>query len=128
VVETPPPDIEAFYRQLLASLKSSAVGRGNGEILKPRPAWPDNPTFLNFVVVQWPSPRDGFDIVVVNLAPHRSQCFVSLNIGGLPQRNWLMKDLLGNEAHQRFGDDLQSQGLYLDLPEHGAQLFRFAPV
>jgi hypothetical protein len=126
--EAPQPEIEAYYQQMLASLKSSAIGRAGGEVLKPRPAWPDNPTFQNFVVVQWASPPDGFDLVVVNLAPHRSQCFVSLNVGGLPQRNWLMKDLLGSETHQRFGDDLQNQGLYLDLPEHGAQLFQFAPV
>ena len=33
-----------------------------------------------------------------------------------------MKDLLGQESYQRSGDDLQVQGLYLDLPAHGAQL------
>jgi hypothetical protein len=39
-----------------------------------------------------------------------------------------MNDLLGSEEYQRFGDDLQKQGLYLDLPEYGAQLFRFVPL
>ncbi len=127
-VEAPQPEIEAFYQQLLATLKSSAVGRGKGEILRPLPAWPDNHTAQNFVAVQWQSQPDSFDLVVVNLARHRSQCFVLLTVDGLARRNWLMKDLLGSEEHQRYGDDLQNQGLYLDLPEHGAQLFRFAPV
>src|SRR6185295_14069402 len=122
------PEIVAFYQQLLASLQSAAVGRGNGEIVKPRPAWPENLTAQNFVVVQWQSQPDCFDLVVVNLAPNRSQCFVSLTVEGLARRNWRMKDLLGSEEHQRFGDDLQKQGLYLDLPEYGAQLFHFVPL
>ena len=127
-IETPQPEIAAFYQQLLASLKSAAVGRGNAQILAPRPAWPENPTSQNFVVVQWQSKPECFDLAVVNVAPHRSQCFVSLTVEGLALRNWRMKDLLGSEAHQRFGDDLQKQGLYLDLPEHGAQLFHFDPL
>jgi len=126
--EPPQPEIAAFYEHLLAALSSSAVGHGTGEILMPRAAWPDNPTAQNFIVVQWRSTPDVFDLAVVNLAPHRSQCFVSLNVGDLAQRNWLMKDLLGDEEHRRYGDDLQHHGLYLDLPGHGAQLFRFAPV
>ena len=127
-VEAPQPEIEAFYQRLLAAIESSAVGREKGQILKPRPAWPDNPTAQNFIVVQWQFQPDRFDLVVVNLAPHRGQCFVSLTVDGLARRNWLLKDSLGDEEHQRYGDDLQNQGLYLDLPEHGAQLFRFAPV
>ena len=39
-----------------------------------------------------------------------------------------MKDLLGQEYYKRSGDDLQNQGLYLDLPAHGAQLFHFQPI
>ena len=39
-----------------------------------------------------------------------------------------MKDLLGPEVLQTIGDDLQTQGLYLNLPAHGAQLFHFEPV
>ena len=39
-----------------------------------------------------------------------------------------MEDLLGPEKYQRSGKDLQANGLYLDLPEHGAQLFHLGPV
>src|SRR2546428_499328 len=52
-IEPAQPEIVAFYQQLLGSLKSVAVGRGRGEILKPRPAWPQNPTAQDFVVAQW---------------------------------------------------------------------------
>ena len=128
LTETPDPEIATAYQHLLSALGCTAVGRGKGEILGPRPAWPENPTAENFVVIQWQAQADCFDLVVVNLAAHRSQCFVVLTVEGLGQRNWLLKDLLGSEEHQRFGDDLQAQGLYLDLPEHGAQLFHCTPV
>ena len=127
-IEPAQPEIVAFYLQLLASLKSAAVGRGKAGLAKPRPAWPENATAQNFVVVQWQSQPDCFDLAIVNVAPRRSQCFVSLTVEGLAQRNWRMKDLLGGEEHERFGDDLQKQGLYLDLPEYGAQLFHFVPL
>jgi hypothetical protein len=80
------------------------------------------------VVVQWSSGPDDFALVVVNLARHRSQCLVGSTVDGLPRRNWLIKDLLGHEEYRRFGDDLQNQGLYLDLPGHGAHLFQFVPI
>jgi glycosidase len=69
-----------------------------------------------------------FDLVAVNLAPHRSQCYVPLKIPDLAAFNWSMRDLLGTEAYERFGSDLEAQGLYLDLPEHGAQIFHLAPI
>jgi len=65
---------------------------------------------------------------VVNLAPHQSQCFVPLNVADLARHNWQMNDRLSDEMHHRFGNDLAGQGLYLDLPAHGARLFHFRPV
>jgi hypothetical protein len=117
-----------MYEYILATLQRTAVGRGMGEVLAPRPAWPDNPTARNFAIVQWQSQPPAFDLVVVNFAPHRSQGYAPLTVPGLAAHHWLMKDLLGDEQYKRAGSDLESQGLYLDLPAHGAQVFRFEPT
>jgi hypothetical protein len=117
-----------IYAQLLMTLPGTAVGQGRGELSKPRAAWPGNPTAQNFVIVQWQRQAPEFDLVAVNLAPHPSQCYAPLRLEPLAAHNWAMKDLLGEERHKRSGDDLQSQGLYLDLPAHGAQLFHFEPI
>jgi hypothetical protein len=122
------PEIEALYDHLLAALAGHAVGHGQGRVLAPRPAWSDNHSWQNFVVVQWQLEPPDFDLVVVNLAPHRSQCYAPLDAPDLTQFNWRMEDLLGEERYERFGDDLQNQGLFLDVPPHGAQLFRFHPL
>jgi len=66
--------------------------------------------------------------VVVNLAPHRSQCYAPLSVPGLAEFNWSMCDLLGTEKYVRVGSDLVEQGLYLDLAGHAAQLFHFMPM
>jgi hypothetical protein len=121
-------EIAELYSTLLKTLKSTAVGRGSGTLRTPRSAWPGNESWQNLAVVQWQLEAEAFDLVVVNLAPERSQGYVPLAIEGLPQHNWRMKDLLGAEEYLRYGDDLQNQGLYLDVAEHGAQLFHFQPV
>jgi hypothetical protein len=112
---------------LLPALHNSSVGRGEGKLLRPRAAWDGNPTAGNFVIVRWQSRPLEFDLVVVNLASHPGQCYVPLELPGLAAHDWQLTDLLGGENHERCGDDLAGQGLYLDVPAHAAQLFRFTP-
>ena len=126
--ETPQPEISAFYEWLLKVLPSTSVGKGQSALLKPSPAWADNPSAQNFVIVQWQSAQPDFDLVVVNLAPHPSQCYAPLEVDGLAERNWQMTNLLGDEQYQRNGEDLKRTGLYLDVPAYGAQLFHFQPI
>ena len=78
--------------------------------------------------MQWQAETPDFDLVVVNLAPHRSQCYVSLTIPEVTSCDWRMRDLLDDEYHERIGSDLTERGLYFDLPAHEAQLFHFWPI
>jgi hypothetical protein len=119
-------EIRAMYEQLLGVLKDSAVGRGQWNLPAPT-GWPDNSSARNFVVVQWQKSSVEFDLVVVNLTPNRGQCLVRLAGAEIGNRDWEMRDLLGTEIHERLGSDLAANGLFLDLPGHGAQLFRFRP-
>ena len=120
--EPPQAEISDWYALALKSLQKTTVGRGEAEILQLRPAWPENPTFRNIVVVQWQGAEPGFDLVAVNLAPHPSQCYVRLTARGLAQQEWLLTNLLGPERFERQGTELSQRGFYLDLPAHAAQL------
>ena len=126
--EAPDPEITAWYEMALRALQPTAVGRGQGEIIRTHRAWEDNPTAQDFVIVQWQSAGPAFDLVVTNLAAHQSQCYAALTARSLGDHNWRMKNLLGEEVFERRGDDLERQGLYLDVPAHGAQLFHFEPI
>lgn len=119
--------IVALYEELFKALNGSAVGRGTYELITPAPAWPGNPTARNFVMVRWQRPMPEFDLVVINLAPHRSQCYAPLSHTA-GQTNWALLDVLGSERYVRKGEELEKRGLYLDLPPHGAQIFRFTPL
>lgn len=125
--EHPDPEVVAVYDKLLNTLKDSCVGSGTATPLPALPAWEGNPTAQEFVVVQWQKAPLEFELVVANLAPHRSQCRVQLTVPELGQHDWEMIDRLGDEAYVRPGAELQEPGLFLDLPPHGAQLFRFTP-
>ncbi len=128
LVEPPVLEIQRLYERILAALPKASVGKGKATLLAPRPAWTENPSGQNFILVLWQSQPEEFALVAVNLAPHRSQCYAALGLPNLASRNWSMCDLLGTERYERFGNDLQSQGLFLDLPAYGAQLFVFQPV
>ncbi len=121
-------DIEQMYQQILLALRKTAVGRGKGMVLKPRKAWAGNPTAQNIVILQWQAEPPEFDLAIVNLAPHRSQCYGPLGVANLAGTDWVLSDLLGTEIHRYSGQELQNRGLYLDLPENGAQLFHFQPA
>jgi len=121
-------EIAGFYSQALKVLRQTAIGQGNATILRPREAWPGNPTAQNFVVVQWQSRQDRFELVVVNLAPHPSQCYIDLDGTNIGEHDWQMKNLLGPELFVRNSGDLRESGLFLDVPANAAQLFQFTPV
>jgi len=123
--ETAVPEVVQIYEQLLTALQGTSIGQGRAELLKPHPAWTENPTAENFILIQWQSDAETFDLVVVNLAAHQGQCYVPLTIANLSDHEWHVRDLLSNDTFTRSGADLQSRGLYLDLPSNAACLFRF---
>ncbi len=121
-------EITHWYLKLLQAAGNRILRHGGGEVLPTCAAWPENPTAVNFVVIQWAEALPSFQLVVVNLAPHRSQCRVILKVRGLHEAKWLFQDFLGSEQFERGGAELQEKGLYLDLPAHGTQIFTCRPV
>jgi glycosidase len=118
-------EVARLYAELLPAFRQSAVGRGECVLLTPRRAWEENPTSQCINIVQWQT-ADGAgecDLVVVNLAPHRAQCLVTLTAHGLAGRQWTLADRIGDERWQRDGAELATKGLYLDLEARGVRLF-----
>lgn len=122
-VEQAENTVAEFYQTLLEALQTSAVGNGEGKVITPQPAWADNPSHANFILLQWQQSPEAFDLAVIQMAAHRSQCLAPLDVESLVGGNWRFRDLLGNETFERQGEELARQGLYLDLPPHAAQLF-----
>lgn len=121
--EPPDPGINLFYRQLLAAMGHPVFHRGQWQSLQPRQAWSGAYSYVNIVAHSWALAGEK-RLVVANLAPDRSQCFVPLDWSDLAAQTWQLTDLLSGARYTRDGDDLLARGLYLDLPGHGYHLFQ----
>ena len=52
-VEPVDPELQEFYRKLLACLKRPEVRDGRWQLLEVRPAWEGNPTWDRFLAFAW---------------------------------------------------------------------------
>jgi hypothetical protein len=66
--------------------------------------------------------------VAVNDAPNQSQCYIRLPFTDLGNGHWRLQDLLGDAQYERDGNDLQSRGLYLDVPPWQYHVFELRGV
>jgi hypothetical protein len=121
-VETPDPELGAFYRQLLAGLRRPELHEGTWRMHACRPAWDGNSTWEQFYVATWE--RAGSQLLVaVNYGASQGQCYVTLPLPALAGRKVTLVDLLGETRYEREGDGLTGPGLYLDMPAWGHHLF-----
>ncbi len=128
-IERPCAAIVAFYDRLLAVIGTPKVFRdGAWSLIAPQPAWPDNPTWRDFISYAWCAREGDRYIVVVNYSNHQSQCYVPLPFAGMRGARFCLVDVMGSEKYDRDGHDLVVPGLYLDLPAWHYNVFRLDPL
>jgi hypothetical protein len=107
-------DLQEFYTSLLSVLKRPLVREGAWSLLSNVPAWEGNNTWDSFLAFSWQAGEERL-VIVVNYAPHASQCYLNLQFRDLYQVQWRLTDLLNGVSYDRDGDDLHFVGLYLDM-------------
>jgi hypothetical protein len=115
--------IRDFYSRILDCLSLPTLRNGQWQLLDCAPAWDGNWTSDCFICFAWRSPEHPPLIVAVNYAANQSQCYVRIPLDELGGHTVCMQDLLSPVAYDRDGDQLLSQGLYLDMPPWGHQVF-----
>ncbi|SDD53489.1 alpha-amylase family glycosyl hydrolase [Auraticoccus monumenti] len=130
-VEEPDPAVRDLYERLLAVLADPVLRTGHWQLLDTAPAWPGNPTSDAYVVTGW-STAPGLPLrwlVAVNLSAEQAQTRVVLR-GLLPDAGTLrLTDRLHpGTVYDRDGADLAADGLFLDLPASGCNVFAVSPV
>jgi hypothetical protein len=116
-------DLAKFYDRLLAVLRQPVLRGGRWQLLECTPAWEGNWTWDCFLTFAWQGSDEERLLVAVNYAPNPSQCYVRLPFTNLGNRLWRLQDQMGTAAYDRDGNDLQSRGLYLDMPAWQASVF-----
>jgi len=122
------PTVRPFYERLLAVLRRDALRQGQWQLLECVPAFDGNGSSDAFIACAWQGPDGERLIVAVNYAAHPSQCYVRLPFPDLDPRQWRLEDVLGDARYERDGDDLQSRGLYLDVPPWQYHVFEMTPA
>jgi glycosidase len=116
-------DLAKFYDRLLAVLRQPLLREGRWRLLECTLAWEGNGTWDCFVAFAWEGSGEEHLLAAVNYAPNQSQCYVRLPFPDLGSRHWRLQDLFGDAAYDREGNDLQTRGLYLDVPPWSASVF-----
>jgi hypothetical protein len=114
---------EAFYGRLLPALRDPIFHQGCWELLEPRAERGDNASHRHFVAYQWTLGNE-CRVVVANLTPDRSQCFLPLRIPACAGQRWLLVDVLSATQYRPWAEESLSCGVYLDLPGYGCHLLR----
>jgi glycosidase len=122
------PRLKDFYRRLLDVLRLPAVREGQWQLVDCVPAWNGNGSNDAFISYAWQETRGSRLLTAVNYASHQSQCYVRLPFTDLDGRQWRLRDLLGDAIFERDGNDLQSRGLYLDVPPWQAHVFEMTAI
>jgi hypothetical protein len=108
--------LSRFYRQLLAVLRRPVVRRGQWRMLDCVPAWAGNSSADDFIAYAWEDTDSARLLAVVNYAGHPSQCYVRLEFAESGGKQWRLRDLMGEAQYDRDGTELETRGLYLDVP------------
>jgi hypothetical protein len=108
--------LSQWYARLLSVLRRPIVREGDWRMFDCVPAWEGNTSTNAFIAWGWDDASAEPLLVVVNYAPHQSQCFVRVPFEGVGNHTWRLEDILGSARYDRDGADLMQRGLYLDLP------------
>ncbi len=117
------PALHQFYERLLAIVRQPVVRDGQWQLAECVPAWDGNGTNDCFVAFAWQAPAGERLLAAVNYAPNQSQCRVRLPFSGLAGKSWRFEDQLSPASYDRDGNELQSQGLFLDVPGWHTHIF-----
>jgi hypothetical protein len=120
--------LKKFYTQLLEILRRPVVREGQWQLLECVSAWDGNYSSDNFIAFAWQDSSGVRLLAAVNFTAQRGQCYVRLPFSDLDGRAWNLRDLLGDAVYERDGNDLQSRGLYLDLPPWCCHVFEMKSV
>jgi glycosidase len=123
VAEVPSAQMRTFYRRLLSLLTSPVFRQGAWQLLKARQGWPENHSWADILTYWWSEPEAGNRFIVVNYAPHNSQCYVHLPLEDIHWTSIEFRDTMSDSVYARERNALSSRGMYFDLPAYGVHIF-----
>jgi len=111
-----------FYLRLLQLLCNSLVQDDTWILLECTQAWDGNGTWRDFIIYHWTRNNGDDLLIIVNYAPHSSQCQITLPATQLDEKNRRWRDLMNPEKPHLLQKELTLE-LFLDFPAWGYGAF-----
>ena len=118
-------DLAAFYGRLLKEIHRDVFRNGEWRLCE-RSGWPDNQSHLNLVAWCWRKDDNRY-LIVVNLSGASAQTLVRIPWDDVKGKSWQLADVFSGDVYERNGDEMEEQGLYVDLPGWGYHFVQFKP-
>ena len=116
-------NLQEFYTKLLRTLRRDDFREGQWQLCE-RTGWPDNHSYANLVAWCWTHEETGH-LIVVNLSDRPAQGRVRIPAPALAGKTWRMTDEFSGTVFEREGNELQQDGLYVDLDAWGFHALKF---
>jgi len=129
VLEIPPENpndkLKNFYRFLTNLRRQDVLKYGTWQLLPPFQTWPDNTSGENLFAWSWRLGEERL-MVVVNYSPWAAQGRLTLEIEAKEDKILHLYDVAANYVYPRRVSELNSPGLFVDLPPWGYHVFFFS--
>lgn len=117
------PCIKELYDRILSITREEIFKNGDWTLLEPGKSWYNNETYANLLAWEW---RCGNErrLIVINYSDTLSTCRLKLDISGYPE-NIVFKDLMNDQSYLRSGEEIVSEGLYIELKPYQSHIFAY---
>ena len=110
-----------YYDKLLAITKAEIFQKGEWNMMQPISIGYNNTSYENFFAWQWIFENER-RIIVINYSYSTSQCRLKLDIKH-DKNKIILVDLLTDEIYERWIDEVNNFGLYIELKGHQSHIF-----
>ncbi|HEX9756601.1 MAG TPA: alpha-amylase family glycosyl hydrolase [Nitrospiria bacterium] len=121
--ETVQEDIQSFYHRLLSITKNPVFTSGEWTLLESLSAGEGDGSHQNILIWIWGYQQEK-RLVTVNFSNHVCRCRVFLNFKE-NHGDLTFSDLLNHQTYTRKADDLQKNGLFIELERYQSHIFSF---
>jgi len=123
--EPPDRDLQEFYARILEVIAHHVFRSGQWELCE-RTGWPDNTSFQNLLAWCWQNGEERF-LLAVNFGDFSLQAMIDIPWSDIAGVQWNLVDRLSGAIYQRSGDELATQGLFVELAPWNFHLFQWMP-
>jgi hypothetical protein len=121
-IEPADQELRTFYQNLVQAVNDKAFREGEWRLCDCS-GWPDNQSCANLVSWCWRKEKECY-LIVLNLSAAPAQGLIQIPWHDLACRAWRLTDSFTGEVYERDGGEMQSVGLFVDLPAWGFHLLK----